>query len=191
MPSTHFWQHELLGKCLAPRCLYEFKPLLFLKVLSCFNHANIIEYKESFLHDGKVCIVTSFCEDGDLFSRIRKLARQGEKFEEDEIMGIFLQVRTKALNFGMERDEGNEMRHRSGTCFGMPKQNGDTRYLILNWPQTSGKSIRFLSNSYFYKQFFRIKIILKHSFLSKHPVKRELVKLTAVEVVNEKWTTAT
>ena len=39
------------------------------QVLSSLTHPNVIAYKESFLHEGNLCIVTSYCEEGDLFTR--------------------------------------------------------------------------------------------------------------------------
>ncbi len=44
--------------------------------------------------DGSLCIVTSFCEEGDLFNRIRKKVTQKEYFREDEVMNMFVQVGT-------------------------------------------------------------------------------------------------
>lgn len=40
-------------------------------LLSTLNHPNVLGYKESFLHDNALCIVTHFCEEGDLFNLIR------------------------------------------------------------------------------------------------------------------------
>jgi NIMA (never in mitosis gene a)-related kinase len=40
-------------------------------LLSTLNHPNVLGYHESFLHDGSLCIVTHFCEEGDLFTLIR------------------------------------------------------------------------------------------------------------------------
>lgn len=65
------------------------------QLLDSLDHPNIIKYRESFVDkDGSLCIVTSFCEEGDLFNRIRKKATQKEFFREDEVMNMFVQVGT-------------------------------------------------------------------------------------------------
>lgn len=68
------------------------------QLLDSLDHPNIIRYRESFVDkDGALCIVTSFCEEGDLFTRIRKKAAQKEYFSEEEAMNMFVQV-TSAWN---------------------------------------------------------------------------------------------
>jgi hypothetical protein len=65
------------------------------QLLAQLDHPNIISYKESFIDpkDGALCIVTSFCEDGDLFTRIRKRQQANNQlFTEDEVMDMFVQV---------------------------------------------------------------------------------------------------
>lgn len=42
-------------------------------LLSTLNHPNVLGYHESFLHDGSLCIVTQYCEEGDLFTLIRQV----------------------------------------------------------------------------------------------------------------------
>ena len=42
-------------------------------------------------------IVTSFCEEGDLFHRIRNRAKSKEYFSESEVMDMFVQVHTKQI----------------------------------------------------------------------------------------------
>jgi len=42
-------------------------------VLSSLTHPNVIAYKESFLHESSLCIVTSYCEEGDLFTRCARV----------------------------------------------------------------------------------------------------------------------
>lgn len=58
------------------------------------DHPNIIAYKESFIDksDGALCIVTSFCEEGDLFNKIRKRSAANQLFTENEVMDMFVQV---------------------------------------------------------------------------------------------------
>ncbi|GLC74270.1 hypothetical protein PLESTF_001483200 [Pleodorina starrii] len=63
------------------------------QLLDSLDHPNIIRYRESFVDkDGSLCIVTSFCEEGDLFTRIRKKASQKEYFTEEEVMNMFVQI---------------------------------------------------------------------------------------------------
>ncbi|GFR44592.1 hypothetical protein Agub_g5870 [Astrephomene gubernaculifera] len=63
------------------------------QLLDSLDHPNIIRYRESFVDkDGALCIVTSFCEEGDLFTRIRKKASHKEYFSEEEVMNMFVQI---------------------------------------------------------------------------------------------------
>ncbi|EFJ46297.1 NimA-related protein kinase 5 [Volvox carteri f. nagariensis] len=69
------------------------------QLLDSLDHPNIIRYRESFVDkDGALCIVTSFCEEGDLFTRIRKKASQKEYFTEEEVMNMFVQI-ASALSY--------------------------------------------------------------------------------------------
>eukprot|EP00873_Tetraselmis_striata_P019993 jgi/Tetstr1/440257/TSEL_028608.t1 len=61
-------------------------------LLSTLNHPNVLGYHESFLHDGSLCIVTHFCEEGDLFTLIRNRAKKKQYFREEEVVDMFLQV---------------------------------------------------------------------------------------------------
>ncbi len=64
-------------------------------MLSQLDHPNIIGYKESFIDpkDGALCIATTFCEEGDLFNRIRQRQQANQFFTEQEVMDMFVQVR--------------------------------------------------------------------------------------------------
>jgi len=69
------------------------------QLLAQLDHPNIIAYKESFVdQEGGLCIVTSFCEEGDLFHRIRSRAKAKEYFSENEVMDMFVQI-ASALMF--------------------------------------------------------------------------------------------
>ena len=62
-------------------------------LLRSLDHPNIIAYKECFLdEDGSLCIVTSFCEEGDLAKRVKDMSKKDELFTENEIMDMFIQV---------------------------------------------------------------------------------------------------
>lgn len=68
------------------------------QLLSSLNHPNIIGYKESFLDQtDALCIVTTFCEEGDLFNKIRKRATQKQYFTENEIMDMFIQTASSLM----------------------------------------------------------------------------------------------
>eukprot|EP00878_Enallax_costatus_P045997 GHUV01055558.1.p1 GENE.GHUV01055558.1~~GHUV01055558.1.p1 ORF type:complete len:181 (+),score=44.38 GHUV01055558.1:308-850(+) len=70
------------------------------QLLSSLNHPNIISYIESFLDsEGALCIVTTLCEDGDVFSKIRSRKAEGKYFTEAEVMDIFVQVLEKTEAF--------------------------------------------------------------------------------------------
>ena len=59
------------------------------------DHPNIIGYKESFLdHDGALCLVTTYCEEGDLYQTIRRRAAQQQYLTENEVMDVFIQVKS-------------------------------------------------------------------------------------------------
>eukprot|EP00878_Enallax_costatus_P045942 GHUV01055484.1.p1 GENE.GHUV01055484.1~~GHUV01055484.1.p1 ORF type:complete len:298 (+),score=87.42 GHUV01055484.1:308-1201(+) len=69
------------------------------QLLSSLNHPNIISYIESFLDsEGALCIVTTLCEDGDVFSKIRSRKAEGKYFTEAEVMDIFVQVASALLH---------------------------------------------------------------------------------------------
>ncbi|XP_052090712.1 serine/threonine-protein kinase Nek5-like [Mytilus californianus] len=60
------------------------------RLLSDFKHENIIAYIDSFQEKGALCIVTEFCDGGDLSEFIEK--RGGRPFNEDQIVNWFRQI---------------------------------------------------------------------------------------------------
>ncbi len=79
------------------------------QLLSQLDHPNIIGYKESFLDkDGALCIATTFCEEGDLFTRIRQRQQANQFFNENEVMDMFVQV--GGVGSGMSMGRGSETR---------------------------------------------------------------------------------
>lgn len=60
------------------------------RLLSDFRHENIIAYIDSFQERGALCIVTEFCDGGDLSELIEK--RSGNPFSEDRIVTWFRQI---------------------------------------------------------------------------------------------------
>ncbi|WIA36691.1 hypothetical protein OEZ86_007969 [Tetradesmus obliquus] len=68
------------------------------QLLSSMDHPDIIKYYDSFLDsEGALCIATTYCEDGDLFSRICVRKAEGRYFTEDEVMDTFIQVASALL----------------------------------------------------------------------------------------------
>lgn len=62
------------------------------RVLLRLQHPNIIAYKESFIDQGSLYIVTDYCEGGDLSSRIRRNSLKSSYFTEEEILDWFVQI---------------------------------------------------------------------------------------------------
>lgn len=61
-------------------------------ILSKLSHANIIQYIESFETQGRLVIVMSYADAGDLQSRIDQAQEAGEHLSENEILGVLIQV---------------------------------------------------------------------------------------------------
>mmetsp|Transcript_18175 Transcript_18175/g.58776 ORF Transcript_18175/g.58776 Transcript_18175/m.58776 type:complete len:303 (+) Transcript_18175:237-1145(+) len=62
-----------------------------MKLLSSLDHDHIVTYKEAWIEKGcVVCIVTQFCDGGDLLSQLQK--SNGKLFPEDQILSWFVQV---------------------------------------------------------------------------------------------------
>lgn len=62
------------------------------QVLATLRHPYIIQYKESFIEDGFLCIVMDYCETGDLFNLIQKTRRAKLNFSENQIVRWFTQM---------------------------------------------------------------------------------------------------
>ena len=73
---------------------YQAAPPPHTQKLSDLEHPNIIRYKESYTDDkdGSLNIVTSFCEEGDLFGKIQQRANNKTMFSEEEVMDMFIMV---------------------------------------------------------------------------------------------------
>ena len=67
-------------------------------MLQSLQHPNIVAYKDSFLDNGdkELCIVMTYCEGGDLSSKIK--AQKGKYFSEQQILSWFVQI-ALALDF--------------------------------------------------------------------------------------------
>lgn len=63
------------------------------EILSKLRHPNIVSYKESFQTlDGHLAIVMGYCEGGDLYTKLKKQAKQNEFLTETEIVEWFVQI---------------------------------------------------------------------------------------------------
>lgn len=61
-------------------------------LLRDLNHNNVLKYTDSFEADGALCIVTEFCENGDLSEFLDKSSKQKKKLEEDRLTEWFKQI---------------------------------------------------------------------------------------------------
>jgi NIMA (never in mitosis gene a)-related kinase len=62
------------------------------EVLAKMQHPYIVAYKESFEYDKNLYIVMDYCEGGDLYTKIREHAQNGQYFSEDIILNWFVQI---------------------------------------------------------------------------------------------------
>lgn len=75
------------------------------RLLSDFRHENIIAYIDSFQEKGALCIVTEYCDGGDLSELIEE--RKGRSFNEDQIVNWFRQICS-----GLQYLHGRRVLHR-------------------------------------------------------------------------------
>jgi serine/threonine protein kinase len=87
-------------------------------LLQTLQHPNIVSYRDSFLdnNDRDLCIVMTYCQGGDLSSRIK--AYKGQPIPEEQIIQWFLQI-ALALEFIHTR----KVLHRD-----LKTQNGTNKY---------------------------------------------------------------
>lgn len=57
-----------------------------------FRHPYIVEYKESFLDDNKLCIIMAFCDGGDLHATIEENKQQNTYIPEQKILKWLVQI---------------------------------------------------------------------------------------------------
>ena len=62
------------------------------KILSRLRHPFIINYRECFVEDGLLCVVTDFAESGDLHERIGKQRSDKQLFAEAMVLRWFTQI---------------------------------------------------------------------------------------------------
>merc|ERR1719265_1516317 len=56
------------------------------RLLAAFRHPFIVQYRESFVEKGWLCILMSFCEGGDLTSQIEAKRGQSQLFPEGQVV---------------------------------------------------------------------------------------------------------
>ncbi|KAK7081461.1 Serine/threonine-protein kinase Nek1 [Halocaridina rubra] len=66
-------------------------------ILAGLKHPNIVSYKESFEQDHHLYLLMTYCEGGDLFTKIRH--QNGALFPEQQIVRWLIQI-TMALQVG-------------------------------------------------------------------------------------------
>lgn len=62
------------------------------KVLSKLNHPGIVKFHDSFIDGESFCIVTEYCEGGDLDAKINEVAKTKKHLEEKVILDWFVQL---------------------------------------------------------------------------------------------------
>lgn len=62
------------------------------KLLATLKHPYIINYKESILQEGALCIIMDYAEGGDLSAAIKNNRRNKEFFDHDFVLKVFTQL---------------------------------------------------------------------------------------------------
>lgn len=62
------------------------------RLLSNLNHPNIVKFLDSFVDGEFFCIVTEYCEGGDLDDKIKAWKKAGKRFDESLILAWFIQL---------------------------------------------------------------------------------------------------
>merc|ERR1711907_238927 len=83
------------------------KALLEVNILSTLKHPNIIGYKESYLHDGFLCIVMEHADGGDIFHHISQARELGYYIDESIIVSWLAQIL-----LSLEYVHANQLLHR-------------------------------------------------------------------------------
>ena len=66
------------------------------------QHPNILKFHESYIEKDFVCIVTEYCEGGDLAEKIETVKQQGSLIQQQQVLDWFVQL-TMALKYLHER----------------------------------------------------------------------------------------
>jgi len=62
------------------------------KLLQRLRHKNIVAYKDSFVHDGALCIVMAYCAGGDVHTQIKTAREAGLRFTQDQVVDWLSQI---------------------------------------------------------------------------------------------------
>ncbi|CAM4939773.1 unnamed protein product [Rotaria socialis] len=62
------------------------------QLLSELHNEHIVKFYESFLENDCLCIVTEYCEGGDLDHRLKELKKQNRKLEEDQVVEWLIEI---------------------------------------------------------------------------------------------------
>jgi NIMA (never in mitosis gene a)-related kinase len=64
------------------------------RILASLKHPNVVQYREAFIdHDSNsLCIITEFCEDGDVFKKIVRHQKNRTYIKERQVWKIFIQA---------------------------------------------------------------------------------------------------
>ena len=60
--------------------------------MASVKHPNIIEYKESFIDNHRLCLVMEYADGGDLQQQISKHSKKGTQMETGEVLQILSQM---------------------------------------------------------------------------------------------------
>lgn len=63
-----------------------------IRLMASIKHPNVIEYKESFIDDHKLCLVMEYCDGGDLSQVIARHSKKGTQMDTNEILSITAQM---------------------------------------------------------------------------------------------------
>ena len=63
-----------------------------IRILASFRHPNITKYKEAFIENDKLCIVTELVDGGDLLQLIKKRKSSRSYLPEETIWSFFIQI---------------------------------------------------------------------------------------------------
>ncbi|CAF0733342.1 unnamed protein product [Rotaria sordida] len=67
-------------------------------ILARLRHPNIVRFYDSFIDQSYFCIVTEYCEDGDLDQLLKSLRKQRSRLQMDQVIDLFIQL-LSAINF--------------------------------------------------------------------------------------------
>jgi NIMA (never in mitosis gene a)-related kinase len=63
-----------------------------IRILASFRHVNITKFKEAFINDDKLYIITELVENGDLLVHIKRCKTLRKFFPENTIWSYFIQI---------------------------------------------------------------------------------------------------